>query len=187
MYIQWILEHIWSYLCTRIVLSANVDSFFFPILDVQIIRVSTMVQEGTTISSLRGHHHHRHRLQSISPLSRPRAPQVHPLEEWTTPYQAITHPARCSASLISCPTTQGNLPARSPESQGHCTASPLTCLVLVLPLPHYLWMAADIATTCPTRPRKLMRAPCGNFLSADFTGERFSNRGWWGFMMLEPG
>lgn len=173
--------------CTPIVLTANTDSFFLLLLDVQIIKVSTTAQEGTMISSLKGHHRHRPRPQSISPLYLPQAPQVHPLEEWTTPYRATTHPARCSASPTSCPTTQGTLLAQSPESQGHCTASHLRCSALVLPLPHCLWMAADITTTCPTRPRKWTRAPCGSFLRADFTGERFGNRRWWGFMVLGAG
>lgn len=164
MYIQWIPQHLWNYFCTPIVLRANDDSFFLLLLDVQIIKVSTTAQEETTISSLRGHRRRRPKPRSISPLYPPQVPQGHPLEVWTTHYRATTLPARCSASLISCPTTQGTLPVQNLESQGHCTASHLRCLAPVLPLPHCHWMAADITTTCPTRPRKWTRAQCGSFL-----------------------
>lgn len=146
-----------------IVLRPNVD-FFLLLLDLQIIKVNTTAQEGTMTSSLRGLHLHRPRPQLISPSCPPQAPRAPPLEVWTTPCRATTPPVMCSASLISCPTTRGTLPARSPGSRGPYTASLLRCLALVHPLPHCRWMAADTTTTCPTRPRKWTRALCGSFL-----------------------
>lgn len=122
-----------------------------------------MVQQGTMTFSLRGHHHHRPRPQLISPLCHPQAPQATPLEVWTTRSRATIPPLRCNVSPISCPTTQGILPAQSPASQGPCTASRQKCSALVLLLPHCHWTGADTITICLTRPQKWTRALCGSF------------------------
>lgn len=151
-----------------IVLEANVLVFRL-FLDLQIIKASTTAREGTTTSSLRDPHLRRPRPQSISLSCPPQAPRAPPLEVWTTPCRGTTPPATCSASLISCPTIRGTLPARSPASRGPCTASPPRCSAPVHPLPHCRSTAADTTTTCPTRPQKWTRAQCGSFSDrADF-------------------
>ncbi len=120
-----------------IVLRANVDfSPFLLLLDLQIIKVSTTAQEVTMTSSLRGLHLHRPRPRLISLSCPPQALQAPPSEVWTTPCQAIIPLATCSASPISCPTTQGTLPAQSPAFRVPCTASLRRCSVPVHPLPH---------------------------------------------------
>lgn len=159
--------------------------FFFPPLDLQIIKVSTTAQEGIMTSFLRGLRHHRPRPQLISPSCPPQAPLAPPSEVWTTPCRATTLPVKCNVSLTSCPTTRGTLPARSPASRGPCTASPPRCSAPTRPLPHCHWTAAATATTCPTHPRKWTRALCGSFQGErTLTGKRFSDRGRWGLVAV---
>lgn len=173
MYIQWIPQRLELFL-RRDLLKFT---FFFLLLNLQIIKASTTAREGTTTSSLRGLRHRRPRLQLISPSSPPQAPRAPPLVVWTTPCRATTPQAKCSATRISCPTTRGTLRVQNPASLGPCTASPRRCLVLARPLPHCLWTAADTTTTCPTRLRKWTKALCGSFLRADSTGVSFSKGG----------
>lgn len=116
--------------------SLNLSHISVPPLDLQIIKASTTAREGTTTSSLRDLRPPRPRPQSISLSCPPQAPQAPRWEVWTTPCQGTIPPATCSASLTSCPTTRGTLPARSPESQGPCTASRPRCLAPARPLPH---------------------------------------------------
>lgn len=127
---------------------------FLLLLNLQIIKASTMAREGTMTSSLRDLRLHRPRRQLISLSCPPQAPRAPPLEVWTTPCRDTTPPVTCSASPISCPTIRGTLPAQSLASRGPCTASPPRCSALVHPLPHCRSTAADTTTTCPTHPQK---------------------------------
>lgn len=135
--------------------SSSPHLLFFLLLDLQIIKASTTALEGTTISSLRDPRLRRLRPRLISHSCPPQAPQELPSELWTTPCRDTTPPARRSASLTSCPTIRGTLPARNLASRGPCTAaSPPRCSARAHPLPHSRSMGADTTTTCPTLPRK---------------------------------